>query len=135
MPNQLERVATRDSNRGAIGGNGGDDLLADLAEGAEDGVEVVVGESEVEIADINGGFGRNKTAAASAGLGGGRRRHMGANRVVIVVDVAEARGLGRGHGHGEARKVATTQRQSVARKEEELRPLFEPGRNLEAYSQ
>jgi len=94
-----------------IGGDRGQDLLADLAEGAEDGVEVVVGESEVEVTDINSGLGRNQATAASAGgLGGSRGR---ANKVVfIVIEAAEApRGLGRGHGYGEA--IATSQRQSV----------------------
>lgn len=99
------------------------DLLADLAEGAEDGVQVVVGEREVKIADVHSGFGRHEAAAALTGVGetAGRRRRgsmsmsvsMGTGMVMIVVVVAaaEARrqrlrpehGCRHGHGHGQRR--------------------------------
>lgn len=67
-------------------------------------MQIVVGETEVEIADVDGRLGRNKAAAASAVAGSmsaRRRSRRGmTGKVVVVVAAAEALRLGIGRGHG-----------------------------------
>jgi hypothetical protein len=97
-------------------------------------VQIVIGEREVQITDVDGRLGRNKAAAATAGfrLGEaavGRSRRWEASMVVaggivvvIVVTAAEALRLGRGRGHGSdamGHKRREEERRETKRREEE----------------
>ena len=100
MKTEGESGTAREQQEQGGRGRKGQDVLADVAEGAEDGVQIVVGEREVEVADVDGGFGGDEAAAAMAGVGGsagGQRR--ASTGVVVVVAAADAqRGRARGHG-------------------------------------